>query len=135
MYNNNYNNFIHPIRRPNSSLFVSPQLNPRQQLPIYNGLYNNQHLLSKNTVTGPLIVKNKNLEDITNEKNELLARLKDKELLERKIIEKTELAIRQHHETQLNNVKLSIDALRNELKEKEELEKWVKKKKRRFFTR
>ena len=137
-----YNNFINPVRRPNSSLFIpntyGPTINNNQVNGIYNyppkGLYNNQHLLSKNSLHKTIsIVKNRKLNDIVNEKNQLLSSLKEKEKLERDIIEKTEIAIRKQHETELNNVQFSIENLKNQLEEKEELEKWVKKRREEFL--
>lgn len=137
-----YNNFLNPVRRPNSSLFIpntyGPTINNNQVNGIYNnppkGLYNNQHLLSKNSLNQTMpIVKNRKLNDIINEKKHLLSSLKEKEKLERDIIEKTEIAIRKQHETELNNVQFSIENLKNQLEEKEKLEKWVIKRREEFL--
>ena len=118
-------NFINPIRRPQSSLYIpnnQPQLiNNNNVKPRINILPNNYQDNSRN------------LEFIKKEKHNLEETLKEKENLEIRIIEETEKAIKNQHQRELDSVQNQILRLKTQLDEKSKLEKYIQKKQENFL--
>ena len=148
---NAYNNFINPVRQPNSSIF--PVMGSNNRVVNYGGgnqYINREPYLNKpqiNNIRGTnqqttlsvqphhlpnynidnippnMINNNKRLELIQREKDNLYQTLKDNELLERDLLHKSEKAIKIQQQTEVDKVKSHINILRKELEEKETLEK------------
>ncbi len=145
---NSYNNFINPVRRPNSSLFpigsarpVGYQVNygnANNNIPPYQTNSNQPHISreirplthshhannsSVDNVPPHLLNNNKRLELIKKDKDNLYQSLKENELLEQELINKSEKAIKLQQEREVKEIQNQVKILRQELEEKEELEK------------
>lgn len=150
---NAYNNFINPVRRPNSSLFpiggarpVGHQVNygyANNNIPPYQTNANQPRIASEirqggqmgplthshhtnnsvDNVPPHLLSNNKRLELIKKDKDNLYQSLKENELLEQELISKSEKAIKLQQEREVKDIQNQVKILRKELEEKEALEK------------
>jgi hypothetical protein len=126
----NFNQFIQPVRQPNSTLFIPKQMVRRNKpvthrvpVPNYNpvGSYSNHHLQARN----PFLTVGKRIDQIKLEKEALLEQLRENDTLEKKLLEESELSRKKTEEEGLERIHREMRLLKERLSEKERQEKWI----------
>ena len=125
----NFNQFINPVRSPNTSVFVPRRVNRRPQprtvatrvnLPQSRG-HNMAGLQARN----PMLTVNKRIEQIKMEKDQLLDQLRENDTLEKRLLEESDIARKKREEEGLARIHQEVRLLQERLREKELQEKWI----------
>ena len=134
----NFTQFINPVRPPNTTVYL-PRRQPRRPVqprvhatvvntgrpPQVVGQPARRHNLAGLQARNPMLTVSKRIDQIKQEKEELLDRLRENDNLEKKLLDESEAARRKRETESLERIHKEVRLLKERIHEKELQEKWI----------
>lgn len=128
----NFNQFVQPVRSPNTTLYIPKQVVRKKQQPSVPLKVRNHHLKQGDSYStpylqarSPFLTVGKRIEHIKLEKDALLDQLRENDTLERQLLEESEVARKKREEDSLDKIHREVKILKERLFEKEQQERWI----------